>query len=106
MGAIENIRVADLTVGQFAKLMSDVMAENMPAKPDEVVKREDYKEGLVYGINGIASLFGCSRTYAQRLKSSGALAPAIRQEGRKIICDAKLALELFGNRNKKKQQTN
>lgn len=104
MGAIENIRVADLTVGQFAKLMRDVMAENMPAKePDEVVKREDYTDGrFVHGIDGIASLFGCSRTYAQRLKSSGKLAPAIRQEGRKIMCDAKLALELFGARTTRK----
>ncbi|MBD5131912.1 MAG: DUF3853 family protein [Clostridiales bacterium] len=100
MGAIENIRVADLTVGQFAQLMRDVMAENMPAKePDEVVVSEDFTgERYVYGINGIARLFGCSRTYAQRLKSSGKLAPAIRQEGRKIMCDAQKAVELFGAR--------
>lgn len=104
MGAIDNIRVADLTVGQLAQLMRDIMAETaLRQEPADVEVREDYTDGkLVYGIGGIAGLLGCSRTYAQRLKSSGVLAPAITQHGRKIICDRRKALEIFGSLNHRK----
>lgn len=48
----------------------------------------------VYGINGIASLFGCSKPTANRLKKSKKIDAAITQIGRKIIVDAELALQL------------
>lgn len=101
MGAIENIRVSDLTVGQLAQLMREIMAETaLRQEPTEVEVHEDYTDGnLAYGIGGIADLLGCSRTYAQRLKSSGVLDPAINQYGRKIICDKAKALEIFGSLN-------
>ena len=50
----------------------------------------------VYGIAGIARLFGCSVPTAQRIKQSGKISKAITQIGRKIIVDAELALELAG----------
>ena len=52
----------------------------------------------VYGIAGIASLFGCSIPTAQRIKKSGVINRAITQIGRKIIVDAELALELAGRK--------
>lgn len=48
----------------------------------------------VYGIAGIAELFGCSMPTANRIKKSGKIEKAIIQIGRKIIVDAELALEL------------
>ncbi len=48
----------------------------------------------VYGIRGIAELFGCSIPTANRIKRSGRIDKAITQIGRKIIVDAELALEL------------
>jgi hypothetical protein len=51
---------------------------------------------IVYGIRGIAQLFGCSMPTANRIKKSGIIDNAITQVGRKIIVDAKLALELAG----------
>ncbi|MDO5664704.1 MAG: DUF3853 family protein [Bacteroidales bacterium] len=52
----------------------------------------------VYGIAGIAKLFGCSMPTANRIKKSGKIDRAITQIGRKIIVDAELALELAGRK--------
>ena len=52
----------------------------------------------VYGLAGIAQLFGCSIPTANRIKKSGKIDKAIRQIGRKIIVDAELALELAGRK--------
>lgn len=52
----------------------------------------------VYGIAGIAKLFGCSLPTANRIKKSGKIDRAITQIGRKIIVDAELALELAGRK--------
>ncbi len=52
----------------------------------------------VYGIVGIAKLFGCSLPTANRIKKSGKIDKAITQIGRKIIVDAELALELAGRK--------
>ena len=48
----------------------------------------------VYGLAGIARLFGCSLPTANR----GKINRAITQVGRKIIVDADLALELAGRK--------
>ena len=52
----------------------------------------------VYGIAGIAKLFGCSMPTAHRIKKSGKIDRAITQIRRKIIVDAELALELAGRK--------
>ena len=52
----------------------------------------------VYGLSGIAQLFGCSIPTANRIKKSGKIDEAIKQIGRKIIVDAELALELAGHK--------
>ena len=48
----------------------------------------------VYGIKGIATLLGCSKPTANRIKKSKKIDAAITQIGRKIIVDADLALQL------------
>jgi hypothetical protein len=59
----------------------------------------------VYGLDGIASLFGCSKTSANRIKQSGKIDPALYQYGNKIIVDADKALSLIkvGKHSKKQQ---
>ena len=52
----------------------------------------------VYGILGIAQLFGCSMPTAHRIKKSGKIDKAITQIGRKIIVDADLAIKLAGRK--------
>ena len=66
----------------------------------EMKSRQEAKEvtmkqkNLVYGLEGINTLFGCSMTTAWRIKNSEWIRPAISQVGRKIVVDADLALEL------------
>ena len=75
------------------------------AQPQPVT---DTSRKYVYGIPGIArlfgcslptaNLFGCSLPTANRIKKSGKIDKAITQIGRKIIVDAELALELAGKK--------
>ena len=58
----------------------------------------DTERKYVYGIQGIAKLFGCSLPTANRIKKSGKIDKAITQIGRKIIVDVELALELAGKK--------
>lgn len=66
----------------------------------EMREKKELKEAsarprnLVYGLEGIKLLFGCSTTTAWRIKNSDWIRPAITQVGRKIVVDADLALEL------------
>ena len=66
----------------------------------ETAKVSSFKEEkrYVYGLAGIARLFGCSLLTANRIKQSGKINRAITQVGRKIIVDAELALELAGQK--------
>ena len=52
----------------------------------------------MYGLPGIARLFGCSIPTVCRIKRSGKIDRAVTQIGRKIIVDADLALELAGKK--------
>ena len=79
-----NTRVIDLTVSELVGIIRD----NVPAP---VVEKE---RKYVYGIDGIAEIFQCSRPTAQRIKNSGRINKAISQVGRKITVDVEKALEL------------
>lgn len=84
-----NTRIIDLTVGELMELLEiKTTPQEAPTKPE---KR------FVYGIAGIAQLFNCSMTTANRIKASGRINRAIMQNGRTIVVDADLALELYSN---------
>jgi len=76
-----------LTVGEFLELMEQIPTVTVDNTPKE--KR------LVYGIAGIAQIFNCSMTTANRIKASGKIDRAISQCGRMITIDTDLALELM-----------
>ena len=63
----------------------EVIADNMPTK----------EERVYYGIAGIAQIFNCSLSTANRIKASGRIDRAISQYGRTIVVKADLALELM-----------
>lgn len=52
-------------------------------------------EPVVYGLEGIMSLFGVSKTTASLYKNTF-LRPAVSQQGNVILTDVKEALRLFG----------
>ena len=83
-------RIIDLTVGQLMDLIAKAQAPVVEKKPEQTKR-------LVYGISGIAQLFNCSMTTANRIKTSGRIDDAITQHGRIIVVDADKALLLFNN---------
>ena len=84
--------VVQLTVGQLKKALQLQQSEEpKPVTLDEACGR------YVYGLSGIAKLFGVSNVTAFRFKN-GILKDAVYQQGRTIVCDVKKALELFAKR--------
>lgn len=77
-----------LTVGEFKDLCNSLIP-----KP-----KEEENDEIVYGLDGLAKIFGVSKNQAYRMKRSGKFNEAIRQEGQVIITYRKKALELFGKR--------
>ena len=72
---------------------------NMSTSGETTMSSSSQKERqYVYGLAGIARLFGCSLPTANRIKQSGKINRAITQIGHKIIVDADLALELAGRK--------
>ncbi len=58
-------------------------------------KTKSAPKRYVYGIAGIAKLFNCSESTAQKIKSSGEIDDAISQIGDIIIVDGDYALDLL-----------
>lgn len=85
-----------LTVEQFTQLLDDRIAAALDNSKAISVNKPS--GNYVYGLRGIQQLFGVSHKTAQEYKDTF-LRPAIMQNGRKIVVDADLAMELF---NKKK----
>ena len=71
---------------------------NMSTHGETAKASSKEEKRYVYGLAGIARLFGCSLPTANRIKQSGKINRAITQVGRKIIVDADLALELAGRK--------
>ena len=72
--------------------------QEMPTNGETAKASSKEEKRYVYGLAGIARLFGCSLPTANRIKQSGKINRAITQVGRKIIVDADLALELAGRK--------
>ena len=78
------------TLGDLKIILSDVlMSTNIETMPEKATKN------YVYGIQGLAKLFGCSQVTAQRIKSSGVIDDAVSQIGGVIVVDADYALDLL-----------
>ena len=91
MEITSDTRIIDLTVGQLMDLFAKAQAPATQAQQKE-------EKLLVYGIAGIAQIFNCSMTTANRIKASGRIDDAITQHGRIIVVDADKALVLFNNK--------
>lgn len=75
------------------------LQQNSEQKQVQPVTLSETQKKYVYGIGGIARLFGCSIPTANRIKQSGKIDKAITQIGRKIIVEAELAMELAGRKS-------
>ena len=81
--------------GEEFVMLSRHASDKTEEQPQPVTETD---RKYVYGIAGIARLFGCSLPTANRIKKSGKIDKAVTQIGRKIIVDAELALELAGKK--------
>ena len=89
---IENTTpIAALTVGDLRELLRELGVNNNSMAPRPAASAN---KRYVYGLKGIQSLFHCSHLTAQRYKDTF-LAPAVMQQGRKIVIDVEQAVELF-----------
>lgn len=83
-----------MTGEEFLELQKNCTVAEISSSEEKPSKK------YIYGIKGIANLFGCSISKANRLKKEGKISEAIYQDGRKIIVDAEKALELLKSNRK------
>lgn len=87
-----------LTVEQFTQLLDERIAAALGN--GQAISVNKPSGNYVYGLRGIQQLFGVSHKTAQEYKD-GIIKDAVMQNGRKIVVDADLALELFNQRRAK-----
>lgn len=91
--------LSELTEEEFFQKLDERLgirsnaADNSSARPRPTGR-------LVYGLRGIQDLFNCSHKTAQHYKDH-VIMEAVTQNGRKIVVDADLALQLFKERGAK-----
>lgn len=74
----------------------DVLAEREAKLKAEIIESRRAKlPQFVYGIDGIAQIFKCSKATAQRIKKSGKIEDAITQYQRTICVNVDKALSLY-----------
>ena len=86
----ENKKLFDITLGDLKEMVVEALMER-----DARQMAENAQKRYVYGIAGIAQLFGCCNTTANKIKQSGAINDAISQQGGIIVVDAEKALDLL-----------
>ncbi|MDM1530958.1 DUF3853 family protein [Myroides odoratimimus] len=89
--------VWQMTGQELLNLLKEIAVNESPNCSTNLSK-DTLSKRYVYGIRGIAELFGCSISTANKIKKEGKIKSAILQYGRKIIVDAELALELFSKK--------
>jgi len=89
-----------LTVAEFLEVMESKIEDiNTAIKESKLAPdRPEVTDKYVYGLDGLAKLFGCSKRTAWEIKNSGRINGAIKQVGRTIVTNAELAVTLAGER--------
>ena len=95
----DSLRLAELLKTPICKMDGEELAFLITsittgAQSHLPINQPKTEEHIVYGIAGIAQIFGCSIPTASRIKKSGIINDAVTQVGRKIVVNADKALEL------------
>ena len=95
----DSLRLAELLKTPICKLDGEELAFLITsitagAQSQLPINQPKTEEHIVYGIAGIAQIFGCSIPTASRIKKSCIINDAVTQVGRKIVVNADKALEL------------
>lgn len=70
-----------------------------------IIAQGSEASGSVYGIDGIARIFGVSASTAKRIKASGVIDKAVSQSGRVIVTDVALARRLWAEHTHGRRHT-
>lgn len=89
-------QVVVMTPAQLRELVQSAICEVLTSTDG---KDASPSPRYVFGLRGIAELFGVTVPTAQEYKNTW-LQPAVMQRGHKIITDANKAIELFNERKK------
>ena len=87
----DNTLVRDLTIGQ---LRVALFGSSRPGSSNTTNAAAPEPKHYLFGIKGIEDFFHVSHKTAQEYKNTF-LQPAVNQNGRIIVTDAELALQLF-----------
>lgn len=90
-----NKPISILTTGELMEVLETVLNSRQNTGNTECCPKN-----LIYGIKGIEKLFSVSHKTAQKYKDTF-LKPAVMQNGRKIVVDADLAMDLFKKHQEK-----
>lgn len=85
------------------ELIKEKLLSQMTGKEFLFLQEQSINKKYVYGILGIAKIFNCSKSTANRIKKEGIIEGAIIQKGRKIIVDVELAMSLLKKHKLKKR---
>lgn len=97
-----NKLLLQLTGQEFIDLLREGLGLAMLGYDDP--QPMEVKKHLVYGLQGLCDLLGCSTSTAARIKKSGVIDAAISQNGKIIVIDADLALDLIRTSKKTKSR--
>lgn len=95
MNKDENLPIGALTIGEFKEILREEIDSAPKTKGTETLRKN-----YVYGLRGIQRLFGVSHKTAQYYKDH-VIRDAVYQNGRNIVVDADLAMELFSQKRKR-----
>lgn len=88
-----------ISVSEFIEAIKIGMAETLNDTPsDEISAKKHY----VYGLKGLCSLLGCSISTAARIKKSGAIDAATSQQGKIIVFDSDLVIDILNVQHKRR----
>lgn len=83
-------RLIDITLGQLFQLLDERAAER-----EKTAKKRNELPSLVYGLDGIQQIYGCSKSTAVRILKSGRIDSAVaRVSPRKFAINVEKALSL------------
>ena len=80
----------------------EALAEGLGLASQNETVEKNVKKHYVYGLQGLSDLLGCSLSTSARVKKSGAIDAAISQQGKIIVIDADLALDLLNVQKNRK----
>lgn len=98
----QNAPLWQLNIFEFQTIITNIVQKEIADLVEQVAEAKAREKRYVYGIDGIAEIFRCSRAKANTIKQSGAIDSAIVQTGRKIVVDVEEALSAYRKKNKRR----